>query len=31
MELLNDVSAFQKYQVFSDVIAERLKSASENN
>ena len=31
MELVNRVSAFQNYQNFSDVIAERPKPASENS
>ena len=29
MEIVNRVSAFQSYQNFSDVIAERMKQASE--
>ena len=29
-EILNRVSAFQNYQIFSDVIAERTKPANEN-
>ena len=31
MEPVNRVSAFQNYQIFSDVIAERTKQASENS
>ena len=31
MEIVNRVSAFQNYQIFSNVIAERQKPASENS
>ena len=31
MEIVNRVSAFEKYENFSDILAERTKQASENS